>query len=255
MMLPTTFLTYPFAHRTLHDVADNRPENSLAGARAALAAGYGMEIDLQLSKDGQPVVFHDYSLDRLTEEVGPVARRTAAELQQIRLSGTDECIPTLQEFLELVGGKVPLLVEIKDQDGALGPNTGTMEKAVCDVIKDYQGPLALMSFNPHSMAKCAQHAPDIPRGLVTDTFSGEKWNILPRARLDELVSIPDYDRVGASFISHNWRSLQSPPVEKIRALGGSILSWTIRSAQQEKEALENSDNVTFENYYASTKAA
>lgn len=255
MMLPDSFLTRPFAHRTLHDVADGRPENSLAGARAALAAGYAMEIDLQLSKDSVPMVFHDYGLDRLTDETGPVAQRTAAELQKIRLKGGDEGIPTLQSFLDLVAGQVPLLIEIKDQDGALGPNTGTMEKAVCEVLKAYDGPVALMSFNPHSMAKCAQYAPDIPRGLVTDNFASEKWEIMPRARLDELAAIPDYKRVGASFISHNWKSLISEPVDRIRALGGSVLSWTIRSQQQENQARKNSDNVTFEHYHASTQAA
>ena len=254
-MLASEFLTYPFAHRTLHDVADQRPENSMAGARAALAAGYGMEIDLQLSKDGIPMVFHDYSLDRLTDESGPVAQRTAAELQKIKLSGSEETIPTLAEFLELVAGQVPLLVEIKDQDGALGPNTGSMERAVCDIVNDYDGPLALMSFNPHSIAKCAEFAPNTPRGLVTDTFASDKWNVLPRARLDELISIPDYDRVGASFISHNWRYLETDPVAKVKARGGSVLSWTVRSAQQEAEARGNSDNVTFENYFAKTQAA
>jgi len=255
MKLPAEFLKYPFAHRTLHDVAKNRPENSLAGARAALAAGYGMEIDLQISKDMQPMVFHDYSLDRLTTETGPVAGRTAAELQKILLNGGNEGIPTLHQFLNLVNGQVPLLVEIKDQDGALGPNTGEMEQAVCKVLNQYNGPLALMSFNPHSMAKCAEFAPNIPRGLVTDNFVNEKWNVLPRARLDELLPIPDYDRVGASFISHQWQSLQSDPVEMIRAKGGKVLSWTIRSAEQEKQARENSDNVTFEHYAANTIAA
>ncbi len=255
MMLNDTFLKRPFAHRTLHDVQQGRPENSLAGARAALDAGYAMEIDLQLSSDGVPMVFHDYGLGRLTDETGPLAQRTAAELQQIQLKGGDEGIPTLQEFLDLVDGQVPLLIEIKDQDGALGPHTGDMEQAVCELLNAYDGPVALMSFNPHSMAKCARYAPDIPRGLVTDSFSNEKWEIMPRARLDELVSIPDYERVGASFISHHWENLQSKPVSRIRDLGGSVLSWTIRSAEQEKQARENSDNVTFEHYNASTKAA
>ncbi len=255
MMLSDTFLKRPFAHRTLHDVEQGRPENSLAGARAALDAGYAMEIDLQLSRDGVPMVFHDYGLDRLTDAHGPVAQHTAAELGKIRLKGGDEGIPTLQEFLDLVDGKVPLLIEIKDQDGALGPHTGNMERAVCDILGQYDGPVALMSFNPHSIAKCAEYASDIPRGLVTDTFSSEKWKIMPRARLDELVSIPDYERVGASFISHHWENLESDSVTRIRKLGGSILSWTIRSAEQEQQARENSDNVTFEHYNASTKAA
>jgi len=255
MMLSETFLKRPFAHRTLHDVENGRPENSLAGTRAALAAGYAIEIDLQLSSDNVPVVFHDYGLGRLTNGTGPVAQHTAAELGKVQLKGGNEGIPTFQEFLDLVDGQVPLLVEIKDQDGALGPNTGNMEKAVCDILANYHGPVALMSFNPHSMAKCAEYAPNIPRGLVTDTFSNEKWAIMPRARLDELAMIPDFERIGASFISHQWENLQSQPVNRIRELGGSVLSWTIRSAEQEQQARENSDNVTFEHYNASTKAA
>ncbi len=250
MMIPDIFLKRPITHRTLHDVKDGRPENSLAGAAAAIERGYGIEIDVQISKDGIPMVFHDYSLERLTAEIGEVSQRTAAELGDIPLSHGNEGIPTLEEFLVFVDGRVPLLVEIKDQDGALGPNVGALEKTTCEIITQYDGPVALMSFNPHAVEKCAEHAPDIPRGLVTGAFLAENWTFVPEERRKELARIPDYDRVGASFISHNVKFLQSPVVAELKKQGASILCWTVRSALIEDAARAVADNVTFEGYLA-----
>ncbi len=249
-MLPPEFLNRPFAHRTLHDASDHRPQNSLAGARAAIAAGYGIEVDLQLSKDGLPIVFHDYSLERFTQETGAVAQQTAQELAAIVLRHGSAGIPTFAALLALVAGRVPMLVELKDQDGALGPNTDALEKSVSDLARGYAGPLALMSFNPHSMAKCATYAPDVPRGLVTETFTRAKWELVPERRLNELNTIPDYDRVGASFISHRWTDLQTPPVAAVKAKGGKVFCWTVKSEKEEQQARQVADNITFEQYLA-----
>ena len=129
MTLPAAFQTRPIAHRALHDRSDGRPENSRAAIRAAIARGYGIEIDLQLSADGQAMVFHDYALDRLTSARGAIRDRTAEALGAIALTGGDEGIPTLAEVLAITAGQVPLLVEIKDQDGAMGPDVGPLEQA------------------------------------------------------------------------------------------------------------------------------
>ncbi len=244
------FLTCPLAHRTLHDVRFGRPENSVEGAEAAIAAGYGIEIDVQLSKDGRAMVFHDYGLGRLTAVRGPVRDRTAAELAEIPLKGGSYPPQTLPAFLELVAGQVPLLIEVKDQDGAMGHDVGPLEKAVCAELRGYRGPVAVMSFNPHSVAKCAELAPDIPRGLVTDPFRTPDWRKVPAGRRAELAAIPDYDHLGACFISHNARDLASPHVRKVREKGGHILCWTVRSAVQEKKARRIADNITFEGYHA-----
>ena len=120
MTLPPAFLRLPIAHRALHDRAQGRPENSRAAIRAAIAAGYGIEIDLQASADGVAMVFHDDDLGRLTGATGPVRARTAAELGAIRLTDAEDGIPTLAEVLEIVAGRVPLLIEIKDQSGEMG---------------------------------------------------------------------------------------------------------------------------------------
>ena len=170
--LPASFFGQPFTHRALHD--DTMAENSMAAIRAAVAAGYGIEIDIQPSKDGVPMVFHDYDLARLTGETGPIAMRSAAELGEINLSGGGGRIPTLMQVLKAISGRVPLLIEIKDQDGALGTNVGPIEKAVCDELEAYNGDVALMSFNPHSVAALDAAAPDVARGLTTCDFSGVK---------------------------------------------------------------------------------
>jgi len=244
------FKKVPFAHRTLHNLHQGRPENSVVGAKAGMAAGYGLEIDLQMSSDNVPVVFHDDFLQRLTPEMGLVKEHTVAELSDIRLSHGNECIPTFEEILKLVNGVVPLLVEIKDQDGAMGPNTGEIERAACSLLENYKGDVALMSFNPHSVAKCKQFAPNIPRGLVTDQFGETSWPMVSEERRQELRKIPDYDRVEASFISHNFKFLNTPRVKELRAAGAGLLCWTIRSASQDDEARKFVDNVTFEGYLA-----
>ena len=247
--LPPIFLSVPLAHRALHDVSEGRPENSRAAIRAAIAAGYGIEIDLQLSSDGCPMVFHDDDLDRLAEAAGPVRARCRAELEQIALKGGDgETIPTLREILELVAGQVPLLIEIKDQDGALGPNVGTLEQATAKALEGYPGPVALMSFNPHATAALAQHAPDIARGLVTSAYDPEDWAPLPKEICNQLREIPDFDRSGSSFISHEVGDLERDRVQAFRRAGIPILCWTVTSPAIETESRRWADNITFEQY-------
>lgn len=252
MRLPDAFLRAPIAHRALH--RPGRPENSLAAVRAAVAAGYGIEIDVQPSADAVAMVFHDDTLDRLTGAEGPVAARTAAELGAITLAGSDEGIPTLAEVLDAVAGKVALLIEIKDQDGAMGPGVGGLERAVARALEGYGGPVAVMSFNPHSVAAMAALAPEVPRGLTTYGWDDAEAQALPEARRAELAAIGDFERVGASFISHDRRDLGNPRVAELKARGVPVLCWTVRSAEQESQAREIADNITFEGYAAALPA-
>lgn len=249
--LPDVFLTRPIAHRALHDHNDQRPENSRAAIQAAIDAGYGIEIDLQLSRDGQAMVFHDYGLARLTDETGPIHQRDTTDLQKIPLlGGTGEGIPTLGETLDLIAGQVPLLIELKDQDGAMGPDIGPLEQATAKALSGYDGPVALMSFNPYSVAKLAELVPDIPRGLTTDTFPPEHWPTLQAPLRDHLRRIPDFNRVGACFISHNHRHLDTPAVHALHERAVPILCWTVRSPEEEAAARRIVNNVTFEGYAA-----
>ena len=209
--------------------------------------GYGIEIDVQLTADGGGVVFHDYTLERLTEGVGRVRTRTRGDLATLRLTGGDETVPGLPEILELVGGKVPLLVELKDQDGALGDNVGQLQAEVARNLEHYDGPVAVMSFNPHSVSAMQTLAPGVPRGLVTGGFRPADWPA-SEDRLAELARIADFDRVDASFISHDHRDLDMAPVADLKARGVPILCWTVRSPEEEAKARRVADNVTFEGY-------
>ncbi|WP_370049698.1 MULTISPECIES: glycerophosphodiester phosphodiesterase family protein [Salipiger] len=249
-MLPASFLDRPIAHRAYHDIAAGRPENSVEAIIAAVEAGYGIEIDLQLSSDGVAMVFHDYDLDRLTAETGPLRARSAAALGAIPLRNGSKGIPTFAEVLALVAGQVPLLVEIKDQDGAMGPDVGALEAAAAQVLAGYAGPVAVMSFNPHSVAALAELAPDIPRGLTTCAYRGGDAEQLPEARLAGLRAIADFDRTGACFISHDWRDLTAPRVAELRAAGVPVLCWTVRSPEDEAVARAVAHNITFEGYPA-----
>ncbi|PVH29256.1 glycerophosphodiester phosphodiesterase family protein [Pararhodobacter oceanensis] len=254
-MLPTlheTFLTRPLAHRALHDASAGRPENSLAAVRHAVALGYGIEIDLQPSADGQAMVFHDYDLGRLTHATGQVKALDAAQLQALQVRGGDAPIPTLPEVLAEVAGQVPLLIELKDQSRALGHAQSVLESATAQALQGYDGPVALMSFNPKMIGNLAQMAPHVPRGLTTYAFP--ERDVPPdtppemQVHRETLAQIAAYDAVGACFISHDWHDLNRPRVAELKAQGAAILSWTIRTPAEEMIARQIAQNITFESY-------
>lgn len=245
--LPHPFVTIPLAHRAYHDVAAGRPENSRAAIQAAIDIGYGIEIDLQMSADGQAMVFHDYELTRLTGRKGVVRQLMAAELQEIPLLGKNETIPALPEVLEMVAGQVPLLIEIKDQDGAMGSNVGPLERATAHALEGYAGPVAVMSFNPHSVAAMAEVAPNIPRGITTSAFVQANWP-LNAETCDRLRAIPDFERTGACFISHQVSDLKRPRLADLRESGVPVLTWTVTSQDQADAVKDLCDNITFEQF-------
>ena len=247
VVLPEVFLNRPLAHRAFH--SEDKPENSLAAIRAAMEAGYGIEIDIQPSRDGTPMVFHDYDLERLTGTYGDITKASDVTLAELRLPGGIEPIPTLKQVLSLVAGLVPILIEVKDQDGTLGKQVGLLEKQIAELLAPYPGPVAVMSFNPHSVAALADLLPDIPRGLTTCAFDPVSWDTVPASRREELIGIPDFDRVAASFVSHDKTDLTSTHVTRIKQTA-PVLTWTIRSLEEEATARRIADNVTFETYPA-----
>lgn len=248
MPLPAAFLDLPIAHRAFHDKAAGRPENSIEAIRAAVEAGYAIEIDLQLSQDGEAMVFHDYDLERLTGQSGALQTRAAQDLTQIPLLGGTHTIPTFAQVLDEVAGKVPLLVEIKDQDGALGPAVGRLEQAAAKALAGYRGDVAVMSFNPNAARVFGGLAPDIPVGLTTCDFSPKDWPLVPKARLEKLARLPEIKASRATFISHHHLDLDNPRVVELRAQGLPVLCWTIRTPEAEAKARQLADNVTFEGY-------
>lgn len=246
--LQRSFLDRPIAHRGLHDIERGRAENSLSAIRAAVQHGYGIEIDVQCSLDGQAMVFHDYNLQRLTGQIGAVQSTPADDLKTLSILGTDDFIPTLADVLDTVADQVPLLIEIKDQDGALGPNLGRLEAAVAADLHHYNGDVAVMSFNPHSIAAFQSHITHTPVGLVTDPFRRDDWPLVPSSRLGDFAKLQDALSLKCGFVSHNWSDLSAPAVAALKSKGLDILCWTIKSAADARTALQIADNVTFEGY-------
>lgn len=252
MTLPDVFLELPLAHRALHDRARGCVENSLSAITAAIEAGFGIEIDVQLAADGVAMVFHDRDLDRLTSETGPIRTRRSIDLGRIELSGGGEGIPTLENALDAIDGRTPILIEIKDRDETLNADVGPLERAVAGVLAKYEGPSAVMSFNPHSTAMMARLIPELPRGLVTTRFRRADWPLVSAQRRAALTMIADYERVGACFISHRASDLRSPHVARLKAAGAGVLCWTIRTPEAEAEARRIANNITFEGYRPAT---
>ncbi len=246
--LPKGFLARPFAHRGLHDRAQGRAENSRAACAAAIEAGYAIEIDVQMSLDGEAMVFHDYRLQRLTPERGVVRKLTAAELGAIELKGGGETIPTLLEILKLVAGRVPLLIEIKDQDGAFGPNVGPLEQRVADLLATYVGPVAVMSFNPHSVRFLGEIAPDVPRGLVSFDWPREEAPTLTYAQRVALADLIEFEQLGCAFVSYGAEAFPAKGPTRVRVQGFPVLTWTVQSALEEARTRPHADQITFEGY-------
>jgi glycerophosphoryl diester phosphodiesterase len=252
--LPPELLRLPLAHRGLHNPSQGCIENSLSAFSAAISAGYGIELDVQRSADDVAVVFHDDDMDRLTDAKGAFRTYSAAELGRTVLRGSTDTIPTLKEVLALVAGKVPLLVEIKENWNTMKDTDGILEKAVAEALAGYAGPVAVMAFNPHCIAHMARLAPDVPRGLTTEAYDPVLNAPIPAEVCDYLREIPDYDRTGSSFISHQVSDLGRPRVAELKSRGAAILCWTVRSPADEAAARKVADNVTFEGYAAKLPA-
>jgi glycerophosphoryl diester phosphodiesterase len=226
---PDWLTAWEYAHRGLH--GPGVPENSLAAAEAAIAAGMGIECDIQMSSDNVPLVFHDWELDRLTGEYGPVAARSAEALCRIALIETAQTIWRLGDLLDLVAGRVPILVEIKSR-----PDFAIAEAciAIAKALEAYTGDYAVMSFDPRMGEWFAKHSPATSRGLViTDTLDhGFKsaWRA-PYA----------LERAAPDFLACDVRDLPNAITSLWRESGRPLLTWTVRSPETRERGLSYAD--------------
>jgi glycerophosphoryl diester phosphodiesterase len=223
----------PLAHRGLH--GRGRIENSRAAFAAAIRKGHGIELDVQASSDGHAFVFHDYELDRLTEESGCVADRSSAELQQIRLKDSSETIPTLTEILELVASQVPVLIEVKAPDRKVT----ALCLSVMRALEGYRGPVGVMSFNPEVSRWFAVHAPRVTRGLVVT--ESEKGRL--RGWIERRFALW---RARPEFLAYDVRDFPSRFASRARRRGLPVFTWTVRNAKQAKIGRTNADQIIYE---------
>jgi glycerophosphoryl diester phosphodiesterase len=222
----------PFAHRGLHD--DARPENSLPAFSAAIEAGHPIELDVHLTADREVVVLHDEELRRMTGDSRSVGDVTLAELDELRLQGTDERIPRLWEVLVLAHGRVPILVELKSR-GAAGP----LEREVAKELEGYTGDVGVISFNPYSLAWFAENLPDLPRGQLSGSFSGED---VPAYQVLVLRPLLMNWKSRPHFIAYELEAMPSAGTWLQRKRGRPVLAWTPADTYELERAREVADN-------------
>lgn len=224
---------HPFAHRGLHGAG--RIENSRAAFHAALDRGHGIELDVQASRDGDAFVFHDYDLKRLAGRDGAVADLPSPSLAAITLTGTDETIPPLPEILALVAGRRGLLIEVK----AKGARVYPLCASVAAALEDYDGPVGVMSFNPHVGHWFARHRPAILRGLVVTEEDKHGLRGAIERRLALWRARPD-------FLAYDVRDLPSRFAAARRRRRMPVTTWTVRSQAQRATAATHADQIIYE---------
>lgn len=241
------FLTArPIAHRGLHDLSHGIVENTRSAFAAAIARGYAIECDLQLTRDEEAVVFHDEHLERLTEGHGLVKDLTAAEMKALPIRHSEDRVQTLTELLDQVKGQVPLVIELKshwDHDVRLAARA-------LDVLKSYEGPYCLMSFDPDMIAEVRRLSPQTIRGIVAERADDSYYASLPLPRQMELRTLSHFPRTRPDFISFYFEELPWAPITALRNQGLPVISWTIRSPAQAVKAMRCSDQITFEGFTA-----
>ena len=236
----------PIAHRGLHDVSSGIVENCESAFAAAIAGNYAIECDLQLSKDGEAVVFHDHTLDRLTDAAGLVGRHSVRELKAVTFKSGRDRIQIFSELLEQVDGKVTLVVEIKTQwDG----NSHLVDRAAA-LARRYKGHLAFMSFDPKAIVRLRRMNDPRPAGIVADRTTDASYaDLTPGQRLT-MRSLRHTPQTRPDFISYHWLDFPYPPVSRFRAQGHPVISWTIKSHEAADMALRYCDQITFEGFAA-----
>lgn len=242
-----TFLR-PIAHRGLHDRARGIIENTGPAFEAAIAKAYGIECDVRPAAGGLPVVFHDVTLERLIDGEGPVANVTAADLRSLRHRISRAPLLTLAETLELIRGRVPLLIEIKSE---WTPPDSAFLKAVADLSLAYDGPVALMSFDPAVMTRVRELAPGIPRGIISGSYKGTGWwsGKISDERAAALRDLLESGPVAPDFYAYDVNALPTPVTEYVRKVSGlPLFTWTVRTEEQQRIARQWADAMIFEGF-------
>lgn len=229
-----------FAHRGLH--GEGRAENSISAFRAAVDAGYGIELDVRLSKDGELVVFHDDTLDRVVGVSGRVDEYTADELAKFKLSGTEDGIPRFRDVLDIVAGRVVLLVEIKED-----PGVSAVSEKTAEMLSRYEGEYIVESFNPLSLSVIRKRLPKVARGILSQRYYAYEQYQKP---LYFLLQCLLFNRVcKPAFVAYDHRHSKSPALKLARLMGAVTFAWTVKSAEDEEKAYQNGfDSIIFEGY-------
>jgi glycerophosphoryl diester phosphodiesterase len=236
----------PIAHRGLHDLAAGIVENTASAFSAAIADGYGIETDVQISADGEAMVHHDDALGRLTEGDGRLADMSAAALKAVRFKSSGDRILTLAELCELVAGRAPLVIELKSRfDGDL-----RLARRAAEVLSSYNGQAAVMSFDPAPIAAARAQAPKLARGIVAERhYRHREWDAMPAFAKFRLACLLHAPRTRPHFVAYSVKDLPSPAPWIARHLFGlPLLTWTVRNDNDRKNAARYADQMIFEGF-------
>ncbi len=236
----SAFMGVHYAHRGLFDNDTDAPENSLRAFKKAVEAGYGIEFDVQLSKDSIPVVFHDASLKRMCGVDGKVWEYTLAELKQMRLAESDQTIPTLEQVLSVIDGKVPLIIEYK---------MDRVDTKVCElgnaILENYSGVYCMESFHPFAVQWYRKHRPDVMRGQLSQNFAKTNYKgiqyFLMTNLLTDFLTRPD-------FIAYHYKDADNLSRRICRKLGALAVAWTVKNRKQYIQAQKDFDLFIFDSF-------
>jgi glycerophosphoryl diester phosphodiesterase len=239
-------IAHPIAHRGLHDAAAGVIENTSSAFRAAIAGGYGIETDLQISADGEAFVYHDDALGRLTEGSGRLADMTASEIEAVRFKATSDRMMTLGDLCDFVAGRTTLLLELKSHfDG-----DPRLVQRCAHVLAGYSGPVAVMSFDPAVIELARWIAPQLTRGIVAERhYAHHEWERLPRAERRSMAWLLHAPRTRPQFIAYAVNDLPAAAPLVARSLFRlPLLTWTVRSEAQRQRAARWADQMIFEGF-------
>jgi glycerophosphoryl diester phosphodiesterase len=236
----------PVAHRGLHDAQNNVVENTPSAFNAAIAGGYAIECDLQITADGEAMVYHDEALGRLTEGSGRLAAMTVVQLKQVAFKSTTDRLITLGELCDLVAGQVALVIELKslfDGDRRLAARAGQL-------LAGYGGPAAVMSFDPAQVAALRQLAPQRPRGVVAEgRYCRQDWGQLPQRIRRSMTYLDHVLDARPEFIAYAVCDLPATIPWAARHLFRlPLLAWTVRTAADRQTAQRHADQMIFEGF-------
>jgi glycerophosphoryl diester phosphodiesterase len=236
----------PIAHRGLHDISAGVVENTATAFKAAIGGNYGIECDLQISADGEAMVHHDDALGRLTEGNTRLADVTGADLKTVQFKATADRMLTLGELCDLVAGSVTLVLEIKSRfDG-----DRRIARRVAEVLRNYAGPVAAMSFDPALIETVRQIAPQLTRGIVAERhYAHQEWDVLSAADKRRLAWFMHWPHTRPHFIAYGVKDLPAiAPLVAHWGLGVPLLTWTVRTENDRRTAARYSDQAIFEGW-------
>ncbi len=250
MRAPSWLTARPVAHRGLHDISRGIVENMPGAVEAAIAGNFAIEVDIQLTADGEAMVHHDDALGRLNEGAGLLLEKTAAQLKAVKFKDTGERMMSLADLCTLVAGRVPLVIEVKSHfDG-----DRKLVRRMAEILSSYSGPVVGMSFDPDQVLALREIAPNLPRGIVAQRdYDDDYWKKLTKQQRDSMLYLRHGFRTEPHFVAYRVNQLPAAaPWIARNVFGCPLLTWTVRTPEQRARAARYADQMIFEGFVPGT---